>query len=193
MTGLAAVSRLEMDGNEERSRPKPILSSNPLSIMETYQLEVTIQSEEPLTDEEVQGLEAVVEHGSVISALRVKAPVASIVDAEVQDAGRMKTQIEDVTAKEAVYGEAANEEAEEGFEVEVSSGRQIVLAFERENEETARELLIEQQGNDLVVIAASEEGLDADAIITVHDTSTTVESNRGTPDGRTFNGTEPVG
>jgi hypothetical protein len=161
--------------------------------METYQLEVTIQSKEPLTDDEKEGLETVVTHGSVISALRMKAPVASIVDAEVRRRGRMETQLEDVAAKEAVYGEAANEEGEEGFSVEVSSSRQIVLTFERETEDRARELLIEQQGNDLLVIAASEEGLDADAIMTVHDTSTTVESNRGTPDGRTFNGTEPVG
>lgn len=160
--------------------------------METYTLQITIQSEKPLTDEEIEGLEAVVKHGSVPDALDMKAPV-SVVDAEVGRTGQMTAHLHDVKADESVYGHAANEEAEEGLEVEVSAGRQIVLTFDRTEEKKPRELLIEQQEEDLVVIAVSETGLDADAIMTVHPTSTTIESSSNAPDGRTYNGTQPVG
>lgn len=160
--------------------------------METYTLQVTVQSKESLTDDEKKGLEAVVKRGSVPDALSMKAPV-SVVEAEVKRPGQMTAQLEDVKANEAVYGEEASDEAKEGFEVEVSAGRQIALTFDREKESIPREILIEQQEDDLVVIAASERGLDADGIIRIGRKSSTMESNSGAPDGRTFNGTERVG
>jgi hypothetical protein len=146
-----------------------------------------------LTEDETDRLKAVAKHGSIIDALQMKAGVQSITEAQVQRPNRMVVEVEDVKASEEVYGEAANDEAAESFEVRLSAGRQIAITFDRNGEDMPRELLIEQQEDDLVVIAASQRSLDADAIVTMHEKSTTVEGNGAALSKETFNGTERIG
>lgn len=192
MTGRGAMGTFVVPGRG-KALPAHCPAHNPFSVMNQYTLKIDIETKEPLTEEEIEGLRAVVEHGTVIDALQTKAGVESITGARVTQLNRMTAELEDIKANEAVYGDAANEEEAERFEVTISAGRQIVLTFDREKEEMPRELLIEHQAGELSVIAVSERDLDADAIVTVHEESTTIESNTTARDGRTYNGTKPVG
>lgn len=81
------------------------------------------------------------------------------------------------------------EEASEPFDVHVgASGEAIRLVFSREGE-TDRQVWIEQKGDNIVVIPASDADRDADCIVRVQGGRTTVESNNGHDDERVFNGT----